>query len=284
MNRLVFLLLTIIIGTASAADKADPLSCLDPVIAATFLTSFGSQGTPSVSSEPPEPLSGVEQLEGISFLGNYQSNTTFAQTQNLGFVSDQSVREVEQKLEAFLSDRGWKALQTSRPGVSGFRQTKRTQGVSLCSDKNGMATLMAREHEGQTIANVMSYQNGRVDCAAMSSGIGYRALGLNEHMPTLNLPDGAKMTPTLGMGSSAGSQTASTQASFELEMPKTRVLAHFDQQIEAQGWSLDSGWEGQQIAGSSWTKTVDDKSVVGILTLVANDNSFAVRFEIQALP
>ncbi|MEM6575317.1 MAG: hypothetical protein AAF736_13670 [Pseudomonadota bacterium] len=284
MNRLVFLLLTTIIGTASAADKADPLSCLDPVVAATFLTSFGSQGTPSVSPEPPQPLSGVEQLEGISFLGNYRSNTTFAQNQNLGFVSDKPVREVEQQLEQFLMSKGWEETRTNRSQATGFRQVNRSQGVTLCSNENGMMSVMVRAFEGQTIANMMSFQAGKVDCSRMFSGIGYQTGGLNEHLPSLDLPDGAKMTPTFNIASSSSGQTASTKASFEAEMTNASVIAHFDQQIEAQGWSLDAGWEGQQVAGSSWTKNVDDMSVVGVLTLVANDNSFAVRFEIQALP
>ncbi len=284
MKRLVFLLLSTTITAASAADKSDPLSCLDPIVAATFLTGFGTQGMPSVSQNVPEPLSGVEQLENINFIGTYESGTNYSAGKNLGFVSDKPVAEVEQVLEQFLRSHGWDQSRNDGSRGTGFRQATRSQGITLCSDADGMVTLMVREFDGQTVANLMSYSSRNVDCASMNSRMAYRPIGLNKHMPTLDLPDGAKLSMNVGMGNSSSGNAASTQAGFQVDRSKTQVLAHFDQQIEAQGWSLDSGWEGQQVSGSSWTKTMDDKSVVGILTLVANDDSFAVRFEIQALP
>lgn len=284
MKRLFGSLALCCFALASAEDFEDPLAFVDPIAASAFLSGMGLQGVPEITAQAPAHLNGIESLDGLEYLGTSRIvNNAFSIT-NISFRSDEPVTSVNTRLASFLEGAGY--VKVEQPGITnaGFKTRSRPTGNTFCSNQNGNATLRVREVTGVTVASIYSYPNGGQGCQN-SSGSGYIGHSrLRQVLPELELPPGADMSANMNLGSSSSSRGGRSHATFTVDLTPAQVMAHFDQQMEAQGWAADSAWEGQQVSGSAWLRTDNNRSSAGVLTLVANNNKYVVTVEVQAMP
>ena len=153
--------------------------------------------------------------------------------------------------------------------------------LSMCSDDVGTMSVMTQSHEGTTIISLMTHNssNGRRGRSCDYQKAIRSDLRSTEAMPMLDLPESAKHTG--GFGTSSNGRGSSTDAEFELSMAGPQLLAHFDAQLEDQGWQFDSTWDGRLSHGSVWTKRVDKVDVVGVLTLFSHKNRHDAKFTLK---
>ena len=96
----------------------------------------------------------------------------------------------------------------------------------------------------------------------------------DEHTPTLALPqDPATGQPAAMRGSTGGSSgngSRRASASFALKGSAQGVASHFASQLAEQGWVADASWSGTAMAGSTWSRRLDDDTVLlGMLAISA---------------
>ncbi|MFK7956334.1 MAG: hypothetical protein AB8B96_09580 [Lysobacterales bacterium] len=283
MKRIVGLASLWCLTMAGAADFEDPLSCVDPIVASAFLSGAGLRGIPEISDGIPEAFSGIETLEGLAYLGTSRAANPSYQQTNIGFRSAQSVDAVTQRLSDYLLAAGFKKVQQRDIASAGFKVRSRQFGLSFCSEEYGNALITARQVDSVTVANVRSYGNANQSCD--TAGAAYQSQStLQLVLPELELPPGADLTPGMGIGSSGSADGASSRASFNVDLSAIEVMAHFDQQMESQGWSPDSSWEGQRVSGSAWIRATNSRSSAGIITLANRENRYSVIIEVRKLP
>lgn len=264
-----------------AAEDSDPLGCVDTLISAAFLTGMGSQSRPRITQDIPEMFKGLQSLDELSFLGNRGGKSGNYRSTNLGFFSTLPGETVKGRISQYLADRGWKKEENAAVTRRGFRSSRQPDYLTMCSEKHGQASLRVRSHGDGTVVNLVTYAVPNRGCNQNDA----RAMMMNSrlNLPDLDLPPGAQMTFNGGLGSSGGSDGASSRASFTVALTPAEVLAHFDQQIDAQGWQLDGGWEGDTISGSSWIKRDGDERHAGVLSLVSENDKYDVRFSVRPI-
>lgn len=246
------------------------------MIAAAFLSGYGTQGIPSITQNMPAALDGLQDHEALSLIGVSEA----IHSTNVALESTQSLSASAKLVKRMLKDRGWSEIKQYRGNQRGFQSpigTGASNALSMCSDGKGNVGVMTQSHEGSTIVNLITHHSSRnldVSCAyqkAMRSG-----LRSADSMPLLELPESAKHTG--GFGTSGSSKESSSDAQFETSMSGAQLLAHFDAQLEDQGWQFDSTWDGRLSHGSVWTKRMDKVELVGVLTLFSRKNRHDAKF------
>ena len=117
-------------------------------------------------------------------------------------------------------------------------------------------------------------------------GFPFSNLQNSQYIPRLELPvdedESAPMrTPFRGLGGFSGSDNdVETQASVAVEMTAAEVNAHFAEQLEAQGWTLDSDWAGEFTAGGNWSYSPEQNlNFIGILSVIErSEGLFDLKF------
>jgi hypothetical protein len=109
---------------------------------------------------------------------------------------------------------------------------------------------------------------------------------LGDYVPRLVMPESTApaSSPPLGFFSGGGGGSSNdweTQGSLTSDLEIDAVLAHFTDQVDAQGWAGDSEVTGATVATASWTKTVDGLDLIGLLTIVEQaDATWSMKFRI----
>lgn len=95
-------------------------------------------------------------------------------------------------------------------------------------------------------------------------------------LPNLETPEGVEIATNYGGGGGGGGgfgfRTASTSTFLRSELTATEIIALYNPQLEAQGWTLVSNSDSPALAGSTWTLTDEDGDIWGAI------------FSIQASP
>lgn len=275
--NVLFAVALVFISAASDEPAADPLACLDPLVAAAFLSGYGTQGIPSITQDIPATLDGVQDHEALSLIGV----SVTSHSANVALESTQSLSASAKLVKRLLKDRGWSEIKLYRSNQRGFQApggVSASNNLTMCADGKGNMSVMTQSHEGTTIVNLVKHNNGynrrNVSCdyqKAIRSD-----LRSADSMPLLELPENAKHAG--GFGTSNSSRESSSNAEFELSMSGPQLLAHFDAQLEDQGWQFDSAWDGKVSHGSVWTRRMDKVDLVGVLTLFSRKNRHDAKF------
>lgn len=165
----------------------------------------------------------------------------------------------------------------------------------LCHDDHGMLTASVRDDGGKRYINInrnLSGQGIRPTCAEMLaqaaqgySGMGFRRGGmLDTYAPKLIMPESNMPTrPTAFMGGGGGgsSNDWESRGALTIDWEIGDIYEHFASQIGEQGWLADSDASGGVVATGSWTKSVDDVNLVGMLSIIKlAENTWDMRFRI----
>lgn len=116
-------------------------------------------------------------------------------------------------------------------------------------------------------------------------GFGF-AMQNRQYMPRLVLPEQSEPSqPAFGIsrfggGFSGSNDDFETNSRMAAELSLGEVNAHFAEQLEAQGWTLDSDWSGAVSAGGNWTYSPEENlAYIGTLTILKrNDEVYELKF------
>ena len=131
----------------------------------------------------------------------------------------------------------------------------------------GVPTTCAQQNEQQSMA--------------FNRGMGMNA-GVRQYMPTLEIPEEADIVfPAFG-GFSGSNNDAESKTTIPIDWAISEVYSHFAEQLEAQGWNLDSDWEGSIFYGGNWTKSPEENvNIIGILSILnLAEDSYQMSFRI----
>ena len=143
-----------------------------------------------------------------------------------------------------------------------------------------MLTIMGRPSGNTTYLSLgINVNSMGFSCDAMADAVGAivsvpSTINVAQYLPQLRLPDGAQtMPPTVGLmanSGSGGNRVANTSIAVETALSAQDLVDHFEQELQAQGWSYDSGWSGRFSSGSGWTaRPTNDLELVGLLDVVS---------------
>lgn len=267
---------------SAAADETvtDPLACVDPMIAAAFLSGYGTQGVPRITQDLPPSLEGLQDHEALTLIGVSAND----RSSNVALESTQSMSASTKLVKRLLKDRGWSEIKQYRGNQRGFQAASgmgSSNNLSMCADGIGNVSVMAQSHGGTTIVNLLTHNNShnRRNLSCDYQKAIRSDLRSTDAMPMLELPEKARHAG--GFGTSSNSRGSSSDAEFELSISGPQLLAHFDAQLEDQGWQFDSTWDGRLSHGSVWTKRQDKVDIVGVLTLFSRKNQHDAKFTLK---
>jgi hypothetical protein len=175
-------------------------------------------------------------------------------------------------------------------------------GMSLCHDDLGSLLVQAVSGEGNSIVSLIrsgSVSQGMVNMQsnftceqqrAMQQGGGpFSRMDINEgvrkYMPRMEMPElpGVTGFPGLYGGGGGGSMNDwEMRSNLPVDWELAEVLGYFSEQINEQGWDVDTSWSGDIAAGGVWTKTGDeDMELYGMLSIVQiADENFELKFRL----
>jgi len=203
-------------------------------------------------------------------------------------------------LAAALRAEGWQEMPIYGGGApqTGFVTAEAPpQPLSFCSDALGRMSVSvsagaAPHYVSLSRSNVAAMGNGvQRTCAEEIEMItqgpaamrGRMGPELSQYVPRLLMPESntAEASPRVFMGSGGSSNDWETGASLVSEWSIDAVFEHFTSQVNAQGWTADSAVTGAAVATASWTKTVNDMDLVGLLTIINTaENTWQMKFRI----
>ncbi len=160
-------------------------------------------------------------------------------------------------VDALVARGGVPQAQMPTPGYGVFVFSVMTPQQTICLGELPV-TLVTNAMDGTTYV-VLSTQRGTTNaaCNGRMRPMPPAAM-MDPDLPKLQMPaDPATGRPAQVSGSSGGSsQNGSTRASvrFLSQDSPANVAAHFARQLQEQGWSQDTAWNGTVTAGSQWSK------------------------------
>lgn len=210
--------------------------------------------------------------------------------------SDDSESLISETLSDLFEANGYTEFEVAAPPRSnnGFvsRQLPdRPNYPRYCHDQDGFLSFSIQNHGAENIVNVsQSFDNDSRSCVAKAeeqqramTRISARNLSLQQYIPTMVLPDnGRRRMPVFGFGMSGSGSDLETEGNIRIDWSIDAVYAHFKDQIQEQGWELDSENIGVASANGTWTRSPEaGLDLIGTLTvLAAGDDNFELKFRL----
>lgn len=165
----------------------------------------------------------------------------------------------------------------------------------LCHDEFGSLSVPVEIFDGEIIVKASLNLNSggpRPSCReqlAISSNsipVNQRS-GVMEYMPRLEVPENsgnAGRFPFMAGGGSGSRGGAEANVSIRIDWSIEEVYAHFENQLLAQDWVIDSQTSGELTAVSGWTKSIEgDVELTGFLIISKIDDSdFNLSFSLSS--
>ncbi len=280
----------------------------------TFAASAFEDGVPQVLVEQftsgqiysglPVDFPQVDLPDSITVRGSLDNDFS----QMVVFSSAVPVEEASMDLAESFENSGWTRLisQNFTPQQNGFiypDQPPQPLGADdqFCHDRYGTMTLTSSQGSENFInlrlMNQAMMQPGfscqqqnqqrqmQIDRAGNGPGFG---MPNQQYLPRLEMPEGdgqnaRPRSPFFGLrGISGSSNDFETQASISGDWSVEELNQHFADQLQAQGWQLDSDWAGEVSAGGNWTINPEaNTNLIGILTVLERTQGiFELKFRL----
>ncbi len=263
-----FVLLALVASTPSLAD--DPFACVDPYVAKAFLGGLYPSPPTTYSTSVPDNFPELNVPILLTLVGSQVAFPHFpveARHISVVYKTELSTDAAFSSAVSAMSEAGWTEKADPRmPAMGGSQSSGGKKLTFLCSDDRSDAlTLFANSKSGQTFVSYSMNRNQMCNepsyTARMTS-----IRSLQDHMPKLKLPEGAKSSNGGGHGSD---DDYSTRFDVLTAMSRAELLSFFGDQIQNQQWVFDSGWSGAIASGSVWTlNTPDAGMLIGTLNIL----------------
>ena len=206
-----------------------------------------------------------------------------------------------QSIVEIFESQDWIQFPTYSPSIQevGFispRQFNLGRSQILCHDDLGLITIRySARNSGNYLTTGISLVRNRQqgDCEQQlamrqaSFGRMSRSFELRQYLPRLEIPElqnSPRMNAFLMGGSSSSGNSIETEGVMTSDQDIEEVYRYFADQIEEQGWDLDSQAVGTLSATGTWTKSPESSlSLIGRLSiLAAGDSEYALQFRLTA--
>ena len=274
--RFLFSILFLVAATASAQD--DLLACVDPDVRAGLLPGLAEETT-VVSRDFPEFLSGVAPSDELEFIGSSVAPFETVAAYKTGLPTGDAFGTAA----GMLDEAGWRVFEIQTPVRGGFVTGAQPppQFGTFCRDDRALHAIAA-EVEGTTYVRLSLWPDvgpgpyQEIPGALDSFGLPPTGESdLYEHMPTLVIPrQTTVLNPSGGYiigagGFPATGRSIGTEIELETDLSAQSLLEHYGQQLQDQGWRLDTAWSGESSSGSAWTRSPDGgPELAGLLDTV----------------
>lgn len=278
MRYLIFSSVLILFVPGASAQE-DLLACVDQDVRAGLLPAM-TEATTVVSRDFPEFLSGLAPSDDLEFIGSSVAPFETVAAYKTGLATGDAFAAAA----GLLREAGWSALEIESPFSGGFVTSVQPlpQFGTFCQDDRNMH-VMAAEVQGTTYVRLSLWPDAEFGpCEEMPGGqdsFGFGPTGesdLYSHMPTLVLPEQATVLNPyggyiIGAGEFPGTgRSTGTEIELETDLSAQTMVEHYGQQLEDQGWRLDTGWSGEYSSGSTWTRSPDEgPELAGLLDMTA---------------
>lgn len=293
----VFLISAALAGSLQAAEEFDGSVPLE--LTELFL-GLGEEG--ALYRDLPEDFPLERPPPGFEVLGTVvqgaSSSTAYLRSELEGAQAREAISEA-------LLDSGW--FRQSGPfsgpdtqvGFIGPRPTNLP--VQFCHVTGGFVSVFARPRD----PDIFSVQHiqlpagappdracAQAEAGTVSEGIAFRggqfqAGQLRAYMPRLVLPEEGNYygrAPGTGTGGSGGIRDMETRTELTLAWEPARLYDHLAGQLDEQGWEREEDWSTARMAGGSWTREVDGRELLGVLSVIRQrDEEHFLRFRMVQL-
>jgi hypothetical protein len=286
MRRLGLFTTGVLFGVAAFGQ--DLLECVDPDVLRGLVFTGNS---PVISTAVPAEMSGVGVPSQFGWIGSAQRNlgqVMGSQTTSVtaAYGTTLSVDAARDLAVKTLESEGWNIVPAPAMGGGVFTSASFSVPWSACRGDEAV-TVTANRLDGKTYVLYGASRGGN-STACDTRFLPTFTTGLDEHMPSLELPSdpatgAAARVQSSGGGSSGGGRNARVE--FGLDDSASNVASHFARQMAAQGWVGDASWSGTSTAGSSWSKTPDaETTILSTLQVTeVGDSQFMAVLRIVAL-
>ena len=168
----------------------------------------------------------------------------------------------------------------------------------MCHDDIGNLSILFTEVNNIRLVTLSAsvYRNtNQLTCAQQAQQyqmsmqrMGGMNSGIREYIPRMEAPDDGSLPPFAafigGSGFSSSNNEVETEANLNIEWSIDEVYSHFEDQINAQDWEIDSQNIGTTTAIGTWTLNPEpDLSLVGVLTVFKTaESSYKLIFKLLA--
>lgn len=254
-------------------------------------------GEPLLYADIMDDFPPLELPEDFTVLGSLDRG--YNQTVVLSTTLDELAASTA--LESVFVAAGWQEISQFNPGMqqeNGFISPNPTvEFLQYCHDQygnvgvtttvSGAVRQVSLSHTDQrALGNMESSCEDQI--AQMQGRFRPRQAAIAQYMPRLELPPRPANSVSIGVGLFTGGSGGSgsgndfeTRSQLASDLDLAGVFAHFAVQVVAQGWDADAESVGEAFATGSWTRTVGDQEIIGVLSVVElGENSYDLRFRV----
>ncbi|MBL4573432.1 MAG: hypothetical protein JKY86_10220 [Gammaproteobacteria bacterium] len=166
---------------------------------------------------------------------------------------------------------------------------------NMCHDDLGYLTLRYSSGEGTnylstSISVIRSNRQGtceqQIAMQQASYGQYSQPFGIGQYLPRLEIPESQNRPRAafLSGGTSSSGNSVETDGSITTDQDIEEVYRFFADQIEAQGWELDSEVVGSLSANGTWTKSPESNlNLIGRLSVLnSGESDYELQFRLLA--
>ena len=256
--------------------------CVDPDFAAAFLRHY------SFARDWPADFPLHIDSSNLHYIGT--SKTSHSQT--VAWQSEQNVERTREVIVRAILDDGWRplhegqhAMRLMRGFISAAQAPNHFRASSFCTDDRGFLQLEVRTADIGTVATLNSNAANKGECARRIASAGLQPdfqSGLAKHLPTIVLPEEIK-TGQVGFGHSSGSDHAEAKLAVNTDLTVDVIADGFEEQLQAQGWLLQSALDGASMSGHIWMKETDGLSLSLIVSAIERGQQIHLRMLMDLL-
>lgn len=296
LNKVVPALILPLVSSALVADTEFGDSVPREVVNQLLGDQFRG-GTAYVYSDILDAFPDFEVPDGFAVL----ASTNQAYFQRVILKTSVDADAAKSVIAAAFIAEGWQELPVYGSGApqTGFVTAEPSpQPTQLCNDAIGRMSINVTTGAAPRYVSLNYNTNGptvnsrQQTCAeqiemtaqgpmAMRGRMGPE---LSQYMPRLLMPESNTPgipSPRAFFGGGGSSNDWETEGSLISDLSIDEVFEHFTAQVNEQGWTPDSEVTGATVATASWTKTVDDMDLVGLLAIIATaENNWEMKFRI----
>lgn len=272
-------------------DGGSPLDCVDPDVLRGLLLPGPIGQTFRITPGAPPELAAFKPPRQLIWLGGTERGSGGVTQSSSVYRSNLAPDAARAAAVGVLTAGGWRLqsddrfYSTTNLFVSGNSQPG---GETYCREGRSVR-VMASALDGVTyvvlsVSRTDSSAGFTNACDQPPQSVARSTSPLDEYMPTLELPrdpaTGQPVAMRSGGGGSSGDSKRRANASFTLKDSVDNVARHFGSQMAGQGWHADTNWSGAGTAGSTWTRRLDDDTVLQAILSVSAfaDDRFTAVF------
>lgn len=279
-------------AAATGIDQTEPvgseglIDCIDPDVLYGLLLGPGIANF-RISTDVMPQLAAFNAPRELTWLGGTERDV--GGTRQLSTVYRTSLAPEAARIAAAeaLNSSGWTLHSDGRQLGAGVFVSASPQAAATYCREGVPVGVTAGELEGVTyvVLSTTGRTGGFSGTCERPPQVAARGTSpLDEHLPTLQLPrdpaTGQLAAMQGGGGGTGGSSTRRANARFHVKDTVANVAQHFGSQMARQGWQSATSWSGTGSAGSTWSRRLDDDTVVesALVVTAFEDDQFTVMF------